>query len=181
MKCRGAFEPVDSNPYLSDFYLDKEKYGFTMQVFLLNERFAQHQSVVWGRETIIQDRTIYEDPIFAKMLWEEGMMSDRDYQTYRSLFTNMTNFLHRPDVIIYLDVEVETALHRISKRGRECEKSIPSEYLQKLKKGYEDWIKNVGKVIPVLRLDWNTIPENYCSVVSDKLKEISCEHDRLMG
>lgn len=176
-----TFEPVETNPYLDDFYADQERYGFAMQVFLLNERYRQHQSVVWGSKNVIQDRTIYEDPVFAKLLYDSGKMSSRDYETYKSLFTNMTNFLHRPDVIVYLDVSVDTAMKRIAARGRECEVGIPREYLEKLKAGYEHWIDTAGKVIPILRIDWNEIPSNYCQHIKEQLKSFSTESARMIG
>lgn len=148
-------EPVVHNPYLDLFYGDMHKYAFPMQIYLLNERFRQHQSMVWGNKSAVQDRTIYEDVIFAKMLNESGHMSDLDFETYRATFRNMNNFLHRPDIFIYLDVEPEIAKERIAARGRECEKEIPLSYLAALKKGYEDWLKDIEGRIPVIRIDWN--------------------------
>ena len=150
-----AQEPVDSNPYLNKFYEDIPRYSFQMQVFLLNHRFKQHQQMVWSNHSLVQDRTIYEDVIFAKMLQEDGLMDELDFQTYVDLFRNMTNFLHRPDVIIYLDVEPAVALQRVRERSRGCESSITIEYLTKLRAGYEEWLDDVGGRIPVLRIDWN--------------------------
>tara|TARA_R110002074_G_scaffold339933_1_gene510449 strand:- start:306 stop:626 length:321 start_codon:yes stop_codon:yes gene_type:complete len=83
-------------------------------------------------------------------------MDPLDFQTYVELFQNMSNFLHRPDIIIYLDVEPEVAIERIKQRGRECESGITLEYLIKLKAGYEDWLSDIEGRIPVLKLDWNT-------------------------
>lgn len=154
--CDTFFEPVKRNLYLEKFYKDIKKYSFPMQVYLLNHRFLQHQQMVWSRKSCIQDRTIYEDVIFAKMLKEDGLMDSLDFQTYVDLFQNMSNFLHRPDIIIYLDVEPEVAIERIRQRGRDCETGITLEYLIKLKAGYEDWLSDIKDRIPVLRLDWNT-------------------------
>lgn len=160
-------EPVVTNPYLDLFYKDMKTHGFAMQVYLLNERFKHHQQMVWSDKSSVCDRTIYEDVIFAKMLYEAKLMSELDFNTYRSLFSNMANFLHRPDVIVYLDVTPEKALERIQKRGRECEKNLPVTYLTDLQKGYEDWLTDVGGKkdektghhingrIPVVRINWN--------------------------
>jgi deoxyadenosine kinase len=148
-------EPVKENPYLPLFYEDMLKYGFTMQIFLLGKRFEQHQGMIWGRHSAIQDRTIWEDVIFAKMLHEAGNMTDLDFNTYQTLFESMTNFLRRLDIIVYLDVSPETALKRIHLRGRECEKSIPLEYLKALKKGYEDWLTHMEKEMTVIRIPWD--------------------------
>jgi len=152
-------EPVESNDYLPKFYKDMKKYSFPMQVYLLNHRFRQHQQMVWSDKSMVQDRTIYEDVIFAKMLHDGGLMEDLDFSTYIQLFNNMTNFLHRPDLIIYLDVEPSEALRRVKKRSRSCETGLTLDYLVKLKQGYEEWLKDVEGRIPVLRLDWNTYIE----------------------
>lgn len=149
-------EPVESNDYLSKFYSNMKKYSFPMQVYLLNHRFRQHQQMVWSTNNMVQDRTIYEDVIFAKMLHEGGLMEDLDFRTYVQLFNNMTNFLHRPDLIIYLDVEPIEALRRVKERSRSCEANLSLQYLVELKKGYEEWLLDVEGRIPVLRLDWNT-------------------------
>jgi len=149
-------EPVSENPYLADFYIDKAKYGFAMQIFLLHHRFRQHQEMVWSSNGAVQDRTIYEDVIFAKMLHESGDITKRDFETYCSAFDVMSNFIHRPDLIIYLDVTPETALERVKGRGRECEQGMPIEYLRALRAGYEDWLETgIRGRIPVLRVNWN--------------------------
>lgn len=160
LKCEILKEPVETNEYLSKFYEDMSKYAFQMQVYLLNHRFKQHQQMVWSDKCTIQDRTIYEDVIFAKMLNESKMMDDLDFQTYIGLFQNMSNFLHRPDLIIYLDVEPEEALRRINLRSRDCESGITIEYLRLLKIGYEDWLDDVKDRIPVLKIDWNTFRDS---------------------
>lgn len=164
-------EPVESNEYLCKFYEDMEKYAFPMQVYLLNHRFRQHQQMVWSGKSMVQDRTIYEDVIFAKMLHDGGLMEDLDFNTYVQLFNNMTNFLHRPDLIIYLDVEPSEALRRVRERSRSCEKKMSLEYLTELRNGYEEWLKDVRDRIPVLRLDWNTYmdPEKVASLIKSAL------------
>jgi len=137
-KADALYEPVETNLYLKKFYKDIKKYAFPMQVHLLNHRFSQHQQMVWSGNNTVQDRTIYEDVIFAKMLYESGDMSELDFKTYCGLYHNMSNFLHRPDLIVYLDVEPEIALERIKQRSRGCEINMPIEYLRKLKAGYEE-------------------------------------------
>ena len=161
---RARYEPVKTNPYLPLFYKaieeGKDTYSFTMQVFLLNKRFQQHQSIIWSKKSTIQDRSIYEDPIFGKMLHDDKLMSDLDFQTYRELFINMTNFLHRPDVIVFLDVDPEVALKRKEMRSRECEKGgVSLSYLKALQKGYEDWLKEIDNRIPVCRINYNQFIE----------------------
>ena len=164
-------EPVESNEYLDHFYKDMSKYSFPMQVYLLNHRFRQHQQMVWANRSMVQDRTIYEDVIFAKMLHDEGLMEDLDFHTYVQLFNNMANFLHRPDLIIYLDVDPKEALRRVRERSRSCEVGLSLKYLMGLRAGYEEWLRDVQDRIPVLRLDWNTYmdPEKVVSLIKSAL------------
>ena len=166
-------EPVETNEYLDNFYKNMSKYSFPMQVYLLNHRFKQHQQMVWSDISSIQDRTIYEDVIFAKMLREANMMEELDFKTYVDLFKNMSNFLHRPDLILYLDVEPEEALRRVNQRSRGCESGLTLNYLHDLKKGYEDWLNDIKDRIPVIYLDWNTYqdPKKIANIIRDKIKD----------
>ena len=160
-------EPVASNTILSDFYGDMAKHGFHLQIHLLNIRFQQHQKVVWNDEGGVSDRSIYEDCIFAKLLMKSGMMSPKEYETYMSLFQNMSKFLKQPTVIVYLDVKPERSLERIKRRGREMETGISLEYLQGLYAGYEEFIREVSKSVPVLRVPWDEFED--VDVIIDKL------------
>lgn len=164
-------EPVEENEYLQKFYQNMSRYSFSMQVYLLNSRFKQHQQMVWSDKSSIQDRTIYEDVIFAKMLRESNMMEELDFKTYVDLFSNMSNFLHKPDLILYLDVEPEVALSRVNQRSRDCESGLTLEYLSSLKKGYEEWLEDVKDRIPIIYLDWNTYqdPKKVADLIRKKL------------
>lgn len=148
------YEPVQDNEYLADFYTDTAKYAFSMQIYLLNRRFQQHQEIIWKGGGAVQDRTIYEDAIFAKALLNMGLMDERDYQTYLSLFRNMSNFMCRPSIIIYLDIKPETSYERIQQRSRDVESGIELSYLQMLYQEYEIFIEEIAKTIPVIRVSW---------------------------
>ncbi len=148
------YEPVADNEYLADFYTDTAKYSFAMQVYLLNRRFQQHQEIIWRGKSAVQDRTIYEDSIFAKMLARTGLMDQRDYQTYVSLFRNMSNFMCKPSVIVYLDVSPEASAERIRTRSRGVEAKIELGYLRALHDGYSEFVESISKVIPVVRIDY---------------------------
>jgi len=152
-------EPVSDNIYLEDFYKDPSKFGFPMQIYLLNARFQQHQQIIWTGQGGVQDRTIYEDSVFAKMLNKSGLMDDRDYATYLSLFGHMSNFMKKPNLIVHLDVSPEVSLERVKQRARECENGSESalslEYLTNLHNAYQEFIEEISKVIPVIRVNWN--------------------------
>lgn len=148
------YEPVQDNEYLADFYADTAKYAFSMQIYLLNRRFQQHQEIIWKGGGAVQDRTIYEDAIFAKTLLNLGLLDERDYQTYLSLFKHMSNFMCRPSIIIYLDIKPETSFQRIQMRSRDVESGITMDYLEMLYQEYEVFIEEIGKTIPVIRVPW---------------------------
>ncbi|MDX1641358.1 MAG: deoxynucleoside kinase [Balneolaceae bacterium] len=138
---RTYFESVDDNPYLSDFYEDMRRWSFNLQIYFLSSRFQHQKKLMEMDESIIQDRTIYEDvEIFAKNLHEMGLMSDRDYKNYCALFDEMVHYLQAPDLLMYLRAEVPTLVRQIQQRGREYENTIRIEYLERLNRLYEDWI-----------------------------------------
>ncbi len=149
------YEPVADNEYLEDFYRDTARYSFAMQIYLLNRRFQQHQEIIWKSRSAIQDRTIYEDSIFAKMLVQIGLMDERDYRTYQSLFDHMSNFMCRPNVIVYLDVKPERSMERIKSRSRGVESGISMEYLEALYAGYQEFIEDISRVLPVISVDYD--------------------------
>ena len=147
------FESVDDNPYLGDFYGDMSRWSFNLQVYFLHKRFKSHYEMSMSNGGVIQDRTIYEDvEIFAKNLNEMGFMDQRDWKNYRNLFSIMTSYLHKPDLIVYLKASTDTLLSRIKSRSRDYEKSIDPEYLHTLNVSYNKWISNLID-IPVLLIE----------------------------
>lgn len=149
------YEPVIDNAYLSDFYQDMKRYAFPLQIYNLNRRFSQHQQIIWNQKGGVQDRTLYEDAIFAKILNKGGYIEDRDYETYLSLLKNMTSFMKKNTLIVHLDVTPEQARERIKERARGCEVGITIEYLQSLYEGYEEFISEISHIIPVIRVKYD--------------------------
>lgn len=136
------FEPVDNNPYLEDFYADMNRWSFNLQVYFLNKRFREVVEISKSTDTIIQDRTIFEDArIFAPNLHNQGYMSDRDFDNYSDLFDLMMSLVGLPDLMIYIRSTIPNLIAQIGKRGREYEQSIRIDYLQGLNDLYEGWIK----------------------------------------
>ena len=139
------YESVGDNPYLDDFYGDMGRWSFNLQVYFLQYRFRDQMEIESVNSGVIQDRTIYEDvEIFAKNLYEMNHMSKRDWQTYHSLFVNMTQFLRMPDLIIYLRASTDTLISRIKNRNRDFEKNISPEYLHSLNILYDKWINKIS-------------------------------------
>jgi len=156
------FEDVDHNPYLNDFYEDMPRWSFNLQVFFLNGRLNQLLEIYSGTETVIQDRTIYEDAhIFAPNLHDMGLMSKRDYNNYFQFFQTLKRMVQPPDLLIYLQASVPTLVGQIQKRGREYEENIRLDYLKRLNDLYNKWIDGYkeGSLL-VVDVDKNKFPEN---------------------
>ena len=137
------FEDVDHNPYLYDFYDDMPRWSFQLQIFFLNSRLNQLLEIYCGTETVIQDRTIYEDAlIFAPNLHDMGLMSKRDFDNYFDFFQTLRSMIQPPDLLIYVQASVPTLVGQIQKRGREYEENIRLDYLKKLNEYYNKWIDN---------------------------------------
>jgi len=147
------FESVDDNPYLADFYADMSRWSFHLQIYFLANRFKCHKEIVESSESVIQDRSIYEDAeIFAHNLYDIGKMTERDYTNYVSLFHVMMEYLKAPDLMIYLRANVDTLVKQIAKRGRDFEKGIQRSYLEQLNTLYEGWISRY-KMGPLLVIE----------------------------
>jgi len=151
------FEDVDHNPYLMDFYEDMPRWSFNLQIYFLNSRLKQLVEIQKGTETVIQDRTIYEDAnIFAPNLHEMGLMSKRDFDNYYHFFQTLKTMVQPPDLLIYLNGSVPTLVGQIQKRGREYEENIRLDYLKRLNEYYNKWIDSY-KEGPLLVIDIDKI------------------------
>ncbi|KQS26702.1 deoxynucleoside kinase [Dyadobacter sp. Leaf189] len=172
------YEAVEGNPYLADFYHDMPRWAFNLQIFFLNSRFAQVQQIrATTYSTIVQDRTIYEDAyIFARNLYESGVMAERDYQTYQLLFKSIINTVSQPDLLIYLKADIPKLVSQIRKRGRDFEADISTEYLSSLNRYYEDFAKNYdhGKIleIDVNQMDFAANRADFESIITLLNKEL---------
>lgn len=167
------YENIDHNPYLTDFYEDMQRWSFNLQVYFLKTRFEQLITLQKKKETVVQDRTIYEDAhIFAPNLYAMGLMSSRDFETYKSLFDIMSALITPPQLLIYLRASIPVLVQQIQKRGRDFENSIRLDYLQRLNERYEAWIENykLGKVLIIDVDNYNFVdnPE-HLSYVLDKI------------
>ena len=159
------FEPVDNNPYLADYYADMDRWSFNLQIYFLNKRFRDVVEIAKSQDTIIQDRTIFEDArIFAPNLHDMGMMSDRDFDNYTDLFDLMMSLVGNPDPLIYLRSTIPNLIAQIQKRGRDYEKTIRIDYLTGLNEKYENWIAGYdGKllVIDADKIKFGDKPEDF--------------------
>ena len=177
-KWEAQLEDVVDNPYLDDFYNQMERWSFNLQVYFLNSRFRQVLQIRESGKDIIQDRTIYEDAhIFAPNLHAMGLMTNRDFENYRSLFDLMESLVKGPDVLIYLRSSIPNLVSQIHKRGRDYENSISIDYLSRLNERYEAWIHGYDKgkllIIDVDKLDFVDNPEDLGNMINTREGEIN--------
>ncbi|GLB51091.1 deoxynucleoside kinase [Neptunitalea chrysea] len=164
-------EDVVDNPYLDDFYNQMERWSFNLQIYFLNSRFRQILKIRQSGKTIIQDRTIYEDAhIFAPNLHAMGLMTNRDFENYTSLFELMESLVQAPDLLIYLRSSIPNLVKQIHKRGRDYENTISIDYLSRLNERYEAWIHgyNRGKllIVDVDNIDFVENPEDLGDIIN---------------
>ncbi|MGB2129377.1 MAG: deoxynucleoside kinase [Flavicella sp.] len=172
-KWNAHYESVEDNPYLDDFYGEMERWSFNLQVFFLNSRFNQILEIKESGKNTIQDRTIYEDSkIFAPNLHAMGLLTNRDFQNYNSLFDLMEKLVSPPDLLIYLRADIKTLVGQIHMRGRAYENSISIDYLSRLNERYEAWVSKYDKgnllIIDVDNLDFVKNPEDLGEII-DKI------------
>ena len=170
-KWKAHYEDVEDNPYLDDFYNSMERWSFNLQIYFLNSRFRQILDIRESGKKVIQDRTIYEDAyIFAPNLHAMGLMTNRDFENYRSLFDLMERVTEGPDLLIYLRSSIPNLVNQIHKRGREYENSISIDYLSRLNERYEAWVHDYDKgnllVIDVDHINFVDKPEDLGTVIN---------------
>ena len=171
------YESTDNNPYLSDFYLDMQRWSFNLQIYFLHNRYAQILNIHQGDRTVVQDRTIYEDAhIFAPNLHDMGLMTKRDFENYMSLFKTMTSQIQPPDLLIYLRAGIPTLVNHIQSRGRDYEGSISLDYLKRLNERYDEWISTYTEgnllIIDADSIDFKKNPEDLGTVLNQVQAEL---------
>ncbi|RCK72376.1 MAG: Deoxyadenosine kinase [Anaerolineae bacterium] len=159
---KAFFEPVAENPYLADFYNDMRRWAFHSQIFFLIQRLRAHRQLALYPSSVLQDRTVYEDAeVFARNLYLQGFIEQRDYDTYNELYQVLCESLPAPDLLIYLRAPVKVLYDRILQRGRDYERRITPDYLRQLNTLYEEWIASFT-LCPVLTIstsDFNYLAE----------------------
>ena len=172
------YEEVLENPYLDDFYHEMERWSFNLQIYFLYNRFSQILDIQKSGKKIIQDRSIYEDAyIFAPNLHSMGLLTKRDFENYKNMFSLMEKLVKGPDIMIYLRSSISKLVENIQLRGREYENSISIDYLSRLNERYEAWVQDYdkGKIISidVDKVNFVADPKAFGDVTSLIDKEIN--------
>lgn len=171
------YEFVADQPYLDDYYRDPKRWGFHSQIWFLSQRFEQQQEIADTPISVIQDRSMYEDyEVFVKGLLEQGILSHRDFRTYRRLYHALLTVATPPTLMIYLRASVPTLQERIAKRARPSEQNIPTTYLEHLNRRYEEWFRRF-ELCPVLTLTTDDL--NFIDNAEDRARLIEQIQQRL--
>lgn len=161
LKTEAFYESVDNNPVLPLFYSDPQQYAFLLQIFFLNTRFASIKKALKHDNNVL-DRSIYEDSLFFHMNAEMGRATETEVEVYDKLLASMLEEIQlaapkkAPDLLIHIEVSLETMLHRIKKRGRDYEQLSYDEslydYYQELNKRYAQWYEDYNHS-PKMKID----------------------------
>jgi len=167
------YEAVGDNPYLADFYKDMQRWSFHSQIFFLSRRLRHHRQLLDSPNSVVQDRSVYEDAeVFARNLYQQGTLNERDYGSYRELYEVLVLFLPPPDLVVYLKASVPTLLERIARRGRDFERDISPLYLQRLNELYNAWIEDFT-LCPVLTIPADDLDfvrfNGHLDIITDQL------------
>lgn len=181
---KAFYEIVETNPYLNDFYADMHRWSFQTQMYFLTKRFDSLQRILETKDSIVQDRSIYEDAeVFARSLYLQGYMTERDYRTYHEHFEVLCRQIRTPDLMVYLRSDVPTLIERINKRGRAYEKQIERAYIETLNERYEEWAGRYNRgpmmTIDVTHRDFLNRPEDLRQMISLVKWEIDRVSNRL--
>ncbi|MCK8624272.1 deoxynucleoside kinase [Apilactobacillus xinyiensis] len=178
---KAFYEPVGDNPVLPLYYKNPDQYGFLLQIYFLNKRFAMIKQALSDDNNIL-DRSIYEDALFTRQNNIEGNISDTEFKIYLQLIENMMNELKSlpkkaPDLMIYLETDFETILKRIKKRGRDYEQfdNDPKlkEYYYHMWKAYKNWYEDYDKS-PKMKIDlqkYDLVDTNNEKLILDKIDQ----------
>lgn len=162
-------EQFEENPFLPGFYENPERYSFTLELSFLASRYNQMKKDVLNPDLfhslLIADYHFSKTAIFA-----QNTLKKDEYLLFRQLFNMASDTFPNPDLYVYLHMDTKRLLENIKKRGREYEKHISGEYLDKISEGYFSFLKGISS-FPVLILDVNKFDfvqnrEHYRSIKS---------------
>ncbi len=143
-------EPVEENPFLSQFYDNIEAFAFQTQIFFLFARYKQMQKLMQNRlffDLVISDYIFEKDQIFANINLDENELI-----LYEHIIKFIKKDVPKPDLIIYLQASTETIMNRIKNRGRTFEENISAEYIEELSRNYNNFFMHYRKS-PVLMVN----------------------------
>jgi len=156
-------EVFEENPFLADFYADRDAYAFQTQIFFLLSRYHQQQEVPAALNSgnhLIADYTFEKDALFARL----NLQGD-ELDTYFSVHNALAEKLPLPDLIVYLQAETAVLMQRIAHRDRPYERNMDQGYIESLNLAYDQFYSEQHSGAQVLRINTNEL--NYVANESD--------------
>jgi len=165
-----VLEGFADNPFLPKFYKDQARYAFPLEMSFLADRYQQlsHDLAQFDlfKDFIVADYHIFKSLIFAKVT-----LGEDEYRLYKTLFDIIYKEMKKPDLYVYLYQNTERLLENIKRRGRSYEQEIPAEYLDKINRGYLDYIKSQTDlnvlIIDVSEKDFVKNQEDYLFILEE--------------
>ena len=149
-------EVFEENPFLADFYSDRQRYAFQTQIFFLLSRYHQQRrsvrDVVNNGKNLITDYTFAKDQLFARINLE-GDELDVYYEVHQALGEKV----RLPDLIVHLTAEIDIIMQRIALRDRAYERNMERSYIECLAQAYEDYYEHNYQGPRVLTIDTSNI------------------------
>jgi len=166
---------------LDRFYENPKRWSAIIQTMFLSDRFRDMKSVQNSGIRSIFDRSIYGDEIFAKTIHYRNQMSDDEFSIYQNVLRHMLAYIEPPELLIYVDVTIDTAMERIKKRSRSTEADlIPRDYMEDLKKHYDQWFEAFD-LCPKLKLNLNeSMLDENGQIISKIKKDILYQINQLL-
>jgi deoxyadenosine/deoxycytidine kinase len=162
-------ERFKDNPFLPKFYDEPERYAFPLEMSFLADRYQQLLDDI-GQFDLFKDFMIADYDRYKSLIFAQVTLQEEEFVLYKRLHEMMYRDIPAPDLYIYLYQNTERLLENIKKRGRDYEKSIKPDYLEKINQGYLDFIKNQHhlnvKIIDISSLDFVKNREDYLEIIS---------------
>jgi deoxyguanosine kinase len=169
-------ERFEDNPFLPKFYKEQQKYAFPLELSFLADRYSQLKEQLIAQD-IFTAFTISDYYIIKSLIFAQKTLEADELNLYSRLFSIINSTLPKPDLLVYLYVDIEHLQRNIRKRGRTYEQEIEAVYLQKIQQGYFDFIKQQQEmrvlVIDTNNLDFVNHQEDYEKIVEVIMKDYS--------
>jgi len=172
-------EEFEDNPFLPKFYKDAERYSFPLELSFLAARYNQLKRQL-ANQDLFKSFTIADYYFMKSLIFSKNTLVEDEFNLYRQLFNIIYNQLPKPDLYVYLHVDVDSLIEKIRKRGRSYESDISTDYLLKIQKGYFDFF-NQQNDLKILILDTNNIDFVNNKTQFNKMVEIILEREYKVG
>ncbi len=156
-----VLEVFEENPFLSDFYADRQRYAFQTQIFFLLSRYYQQRrsvpDILKQGDPLITDYTFAKDALFAHI-----NLAGDELEMYYRVHDALAEKIPLPNLIVYLRADIDVLMQRIASRDRPYERNMERDYIEELSRAYDEFFienhaRNIGESVTVLTLDTNEL------------------------